>query len=228
MLGQRDLDILSWLYRYRYLRQTHLQMLVQPVSQKRFVERLGDLFHETGLINRPAIQLPLFDARATPMLYEITTKGIDCLVAHDALPHRAVTFSRQSSRSYSPHFLHTMMVIETLLAIERTANETLGQRFVPVDEILARAPQAVRDARNPLAIPVTLMPDARHNVIRTRRDTMLISDALYGIEYELDGEKRYRFWALECERTSPARRSRSDASSTALKQAAYVRADRVA
>lgn len=220
-LGRRDLDILRWLYRYRYLRQTHLQMLVQPVSQKRFVERLGDLFHETGLINRPAIQLPLFDARSTPMLYEITAKGIDCLMAHNALPDRAVTFSRQSSRSYSPHFLHTMMVIETLLAIEQAASATPDQRFVPVDEILARAPQTVRDARNPLAIPVALVPDPKHSVIRKRRDTMLIPDALYGIEYEIGGEKRYRFWALECERTSPAWRSRSDASSTALKLAAY-------
>jgi Replication-relaxation len=220
-LGQRDLEILRWLFRYRYLRQTHLQMLAQPVSKKRFIERLGDLFHETGLVNRPAIQPALFDARSTPMLYEITTKGIECLVSHNALPYRAVTFSRQPSRSYSPHFLHTMMVIETLLAIETAAKKTPDQRFVPVDEILARAPQAVRDARNPLAIPVTLVPDPRHGIIRKRQETMLIPDALYGIEYVIDGEKRYRFWALECERTSPVWRSRSDASSTALKHAAY-------
>jgi len=221
VLGQRDLEILRWLYRYRYLRQTHLQRLLQPVSPKRFTERLGDLFHETGLINRPSIQPPLFDARSSPMLYEITPSGIECLASHGALPHRAVTFSRRSCRSYSPQFLHTMMIIETLLAIEQVTLETPGQRFVPVDEIIARAPQHVRHAHNPLAVPVTLVPNPKHSVIRKRHETIMIPDALYGIEYDIDGEKRYRFWALECERASPAWRSRSDASSTALKRAAY-------
>lgn len=221
VLGQRDLEILQWLYRYRYLRQTHLQALLQPVSPKRFTERLGDLFHETGLINRPSIQPPQFDTRSSPMLYEITPSGIDCLSSQEVLPHRAVTFSRRSSRSYSPQFLHTMMIIETLLAFEQITLETPGQRFVAVDEILTRAPQRVREAPNPLAVPITLEPGTRHKIICKRRETMLIPDALYGIEYDIDGEKRYRFWALECERTSPARRSRSDASSTALKRAAY-------
>ncbi|MEM5471930.1 replication-relaxation family protein [Hoeflea sp. AS60] len=221
ILGQRDLEILQWLYRYRYLRQTHLQALLQPVSPKRFTERLGDLFHETGLINRPSIRPPQFDARSSPMLYEITASGIECLASNGALPHRAVTFSQRSSRSYSPQFLHTMMIIETLLAIEKITQETPGQRFVPVDEILARTPQHIRQTPNPLAVPVTLEPNPKHGVIRKRRQTMLIPDALYGIEYDKDGEKRYRFWALECERTSPAWRSRSDASSTALKRAAY-------
>lgn len=221
VLVQRDLDILRWLYRYRYLRQTHLQTLLQPVSPKRFAERLGDLFHETGLINRPNIQSTLFDARSSPMLYELTSSGIECLAAQDALPHRAVTFSRRSSRSYSPQLLHTMMIIETLLAIECAATKAPGQRFVPVDEILARAPPCAQNARNPLSIPVTLEPNPRHSIIRKRRETMLIPDALYGIEYDSDGEKRYRFWALECERTSPSWRSRTDASSTALKRAAY-------
>ena len=193
MLGPRDLAIMRWLYRYRYLRQTHLQALLTPVSPKRFVERLGDLFHETGLINRPAIHPPLFDARSTPMLYEITTKGVECLACHDALPDRAVNFSRQSSRSYSPQFLHTMLIIETLLEIECSTMRTPGERFVPVDEILARAPSTTRDARNPLSIPVTLEPDPHHGVIRKRRETYLIPDALYGVEYDIDGEKRYRF-----------------------------------
>jgi hypothetical protein len=222
VLGKRDVEILRWLYRYRYLRQTHLQALLNPVSPKRFVERLGDLFHETGLINRPAVQPGSFDLRASPMIYEITASGIEWLSAQNALPHRAVTFSLQSRRSYSPQFLHTIMIIEALLAIERTTLKTRGQRFVPVDEILARATESTRRARNPLMIPVTLKPASTQGpVVRKRRDSLLIPDALYGIEYLIDGEKRYRFWALECERTSPAWRSTDDASSTSLKRSAY-------
>ena len=217
VLANRDLEILRWLFRYRYLRQSHLQALLQPRSTKRFVERLGDLFHETALINRPAANGSSFDLRSTPMLYEITQSGIDWLAIQDALPHRAVTFSMQSRRAYSPQLPHTMMIIETLLAIECEANKEPGQRFVPVEEILARAPQATQIAPNPLAVPADLIVGAKYK----SRKTWLIPDALYGIEYDTDGEKRYRFWALECERISPVWRSSYAASSTAKKQALY-------
>lgn len=221
VLGQRDVEILSWLHRYRYLRQTHLQALIAPRSAKRFAERLGDLFHETSLIDRPLLAPGSFDLRASPMLYEITPSGMAWLAAQGALPHRAVTFSRQSRRAYSPQFPHTMMIIETLLAIEIAILKEDGQRFVPVDEILARAPDLTRQARNPLAIPVRLEPGASGAPVRRHRQAILIPDALYGIEYVIEGEKRYRFWALECERTSPNWRSTDQASSTSLKRAAY-------
>lgn len=221
MLGDRDREILRWLYRYRYLRQSHLQVLLKPRSRKRFVERLGNLYHETGLINRPAADPGSFDARAKPMLYEITPRGIEWLAALGTLPERAVTFSMQSRRAFSPQLPHTMMIIEALLEIELTAMASGDQRFVPVDEILARAPEATRQSRNPLAVPVALIRNEARANVRKGRDIWLIPDALYGIEYDIDGEKRYRFWALECERTTPAWRSTGKASSTALKQAAY-------
>jgi hypothetical protein len=51
--------------------------------------------------------------------------------------------------------------------------------------------------------------------------THIISGALYGIEY-LQGEKKgYRFWAVECERTSPAFRSDVTASSSAREHIGY-------
>ncbi len=211
-LTERDRHILEYLYRYRYLRQDHLTRIFAPKSPKRLNERLGDLFHETGLINRPMLQAPLFDARATPMLYEISNKGVAYLEALHPLPHRAVTFSRRQRGAFSPQFLHTMMIIETVLDIELVAQATPGQRFVPVDEILSRAPDSTQNAKNPLSVPVCF----------EGRDTHVIPDALYGIEYERGDGKGYRFFALECERTSPASRSNSTASSSARKRKAYA------
>ncbi|MFN3889608.1 MAG: replication-relaxation family protein [Beijerinckiaceae bacterium] len=217
-MTDRDVDILRWLYRYRYLRQTHLLTVISPRSQKRFIERLGDLFHETGLIHRPAIEPGVFDARLRPMLYEIAPSGIDWLAGQNALPDRAVTFSRQSRRAFSPQLPHTMMIIDALMAVELATLRDPKQRFVPVDEILRRAPEATRQARNPLAIPV---PAAKNAGRENNGQRVLIPDALYGIEYRSGSDKGYRFWALECERTSPAWRSTDRASSTALKRAAY-------
>lgn len=221
VLGPRDTVILRWLYRYRFLRQNHLLSLIQPRSEKRFIERLGDLFHETGYLSRPFALPQRFDARTTPMLYEISPAGTAYLEALDAVPPRAVTFSRRSRGSYSPQHLHTMMIIDELLGVELTARKTAGQRFVPVDEILTRAPEKTRKLPNPLSIPVTIVPSPKHPIVRTRIDTHVIPDALYGIETETEHGKQYEFWALECERTSPASRSAANASSTALKAAAY-------
>ena len=221
MLGERDTKILQYLHRYRYLRQTHLLALMQPKSSKRFVERLGNLFHETGLINRPALQQRYFDAYASPMLYEISAKGIGYLDACGAIPARAVTFSRRVRPTANPQFLHTMMIIDALVCVECTARHD-GHRFVPVDEVLVRAPEKTRNAPNPLSVPVTIYPTNEFPQRRSHRDTHIIPDALYGIEYLIEGEKRYRFWALECERTTPATRRSTKASSLALKRAAYA------
>jgi len=211
-LTERDQQVLQWLYRYRYLRQDQLVQIFEPKSPKRFIERLGDLFHESGFINRPQIQAPLFDARATPMLYEISLRGTRYLEGLDTLPHRAVTFSKRPRTSFNPQFLHTMMIIETLLGIELETQAEPCQRFVPVDEILAKAPKETQTAKNPLAVPIRFKGKA----------TQIIPDGLYGIEYDQDGSKGYRFWALECERTSPQRRSNRMLSSSAKKKELYA------
>ena len=88
-------------------------------------------------------------------------------------------------------------------------------------EILAKAPEETRNAPNPLRVPVTLVPTPKHPCIRKRQDTHLIPDALYGIEYLIDGKKLYRFWALECERMTPKWRNNTNGTSVALKRAAY-------
>lgn len=113
-----------------------------------------------------------------------------------------------------------MAIIDTLVQFECDARSE-GNRFVPVDEILARSPEKTKRASNPLSVPVTIHPSAEFPAVRSQLDTHVIPDALYGIEYLIGGEKRYRFWALECERTTPQTRSTTVASSAKLKRAAY-------
>ncbi len=219
VLTDRDTEILRQLYRYRYLRQPQLVAFLQPHSKKRFVERLGNLFHEAGLINRPARQWDRFDARCTPLIYEISKTGIEHLRGRGELPPRATTLSRRSG--HCTQFPHAMMIVDALASVELETLAEPDQRFVSVDEILARAPEHTQQAANPLRVPVTIKPSRDFPDIRSRFDTHIIPDGLYGIEYLIDGEKRYRFWALECERTSPSGRRTSRRSSTALKYAAY-------
>ena len=221
VLGDRDIEILQHLYRYRYLRQSHLVALLRPKSSKRFVERLGDLFHETGLINRPPAQWHHYDARCTPLIHEITKSGIELLYRKDAIPLRVTTLSRRSHKRRTVQFEHTMMIVDALLETELETNAIEGQRFVPVDEIINRAPERTQTQSNPLRVPVTIRPNRDYPMVRHAIETHIIPDALYGIEYLIEGEQRYRFFALECERTSPYWRSDPCYSSTARKHLAY-------
>src|SRR5690606_10673672 len=75
--------------------------------------------------------------------------------------------------------------------------------------------------KHPLAAPVTIRPNPHLPVLTKPLATHIVPDTLYGIEHLIDGEKRYRFYALECEHKSPLRRSTARLSSTALKQTAY-------
>lgn len=221
-LTDRDTAILGLLYRYRYLRAPQLVAFLRPKSEKRLVERLGDLYHEAGLIDRPVAQWRRFDARYAPLVYELSAKGRRYLESCGPLPDRATTFARKDRPGATPQFEHAMMIVDALVSAELAAIAAKGQRFVPADEILARAPEQTRRAQKPLAIPVTIRPTKHLPSLKAAITTQVIPDALYGIEHLIDGEKRYRFYALECEHRSPRRRSTAKLSSLALKQAAYA------
>jgi Replication-relaxation len=144
VMTKRDIAILRLLYRYRYLRLAQLIAFLKPKSEKRLVERLGDLFHETGFIERPKAQWREVDARCTPMIYELTRKGERYLAAHALLPHRVTSLSRRSRQGATVQFGHAMMIVDALADIELKTLATPDQRFVSVGEILSRAPQLHR------------------------------------------------------------------------------------
>lgn len=221
VVSERDTIILQLLYRYRFLRSSQVITFLCPKSERRLTERLGDLFHETALINRPPAQWRYGDPRCTSVVHELSPKGLAFLQERDLVPLRATTLSRRGSSGRTQQFAHAMMVVDVLTTIELALRDLPDQRFVCIDEILKRAPETTRDAKNPLAAPVTIHPHKDFPDIITPWKTHVIPDGLFGIEYLVDNKKRYRFWALECERTSPARRSHTRASSLMRKRAAY-------
>lgn len=221
VLTNRDREILRWLYRYRYLRAPQLVEFLKPKSEKRFIERLGDLFHETGLINRPQAQWRCFDPRSTPLIYELSAKGRRYLDEQGDLPHRVTSLAQAAAPGRAPQFEHAMMIVDALAEIELATRQEADQRFVPVGEILERAPEGRCLNGKSLSAPVTIEPGPLAPWLKRPFHTHLIPDGLYGIEYLIDGRKLYRFWALECENMSPKTRSTAKRSSLALKKAAY-------
>lgn len=198
-LTARDLELFRVLRRYRFLRSTYLHAFVGGASKKRFKERLGNLFHE-GYLDRPEEQWRFADTRFAPVVHELGKGGADA--GPDAEP---ITWLREK-----PHrqFEHSLMICEALASIELACLGRNDIRFIPWPEILARAPQNMRQSAKPYQL--------------TAGGTSVIPDALFGIEYRRDGKKSYRFFALEGDRgTMPIIRSTGAGTSVLSKFAAY-------
>ncbi len=202
-LTPRDLEIFRTLCRYRFLRSTYLHAFVGGKSEKRFKERLGDLFHE-GYLDRPAEQWRFADARCMPVVHEIGKGGRE-VVAAGSTPDTV------SWLQDGPHrqFQHSLMIYEILASIELAGRDRDDIRFISWSEMLAKAPESTRRS----AIPFQLT---------TSEGLSVIPDALFGIEYQHDDRKTYRFFALEADRgTMPIARTANTGTSILAKFEAY-------
>ena len=85
-LTERDLAIFALLERYRYLRSTFIHAFAGGASETRFKERLGDLYHEGGYLDRPKAQWQFADARYMPVVYEATDKARAFHILTEAYP----------------------------------------------------------------------------------------------------------------------------------------------
>jgi len=217
-LTQRDLEIFLLLARYRFLRSTHLHALAGGKSQKRFIERLGDLYHEGGYIDRPEQQWQAVNARYMPVVHELGSAGRAVLEQYGLAPEGGVAASWNGGRP-GRHFLHELMISDILSSIEIGARGDARLRFISWLEILTnpKMPVSTRHATKPLAarVPVTYTPPGSRKLLRV--DRPLLPDALFGLEYCAHANKQYRFFALEADRnTEPVVRRN-------LRQSSYLR-----
>lgn len=212
----RDLEILRLLSRYRYLRSTHLHALTSGKSHKRFVERLGDLYHECGYVNRPQQQWQAINARYMPVVYELSKAGEQVLAQYGAAHDSEAVFTRKHLHDLGRQFRHELMICDILSSIEIGVRADPTLRFISWPEILAnpKMPAATRNAARPMAaeVSVTYTPPGTQQSYPFNRP--LIPDALFGLEYATAGKKQYRFFALEADRnTEPIVRSNPQKSS---------------
>lgn len=210
-LTSRDLEILRLLARYRFLRSTFIHAFVGG-NKTKLVERLGQLYHEVGYLDRPAQQWQAMNARYQPAVYELSEKGVEVLGANGG----SSDGGGLSCRGGGPQrqFAHALMVCEILASFERAAAQMAGLRLVWWPEILAKASVETRMAHKPLQIG-----DRKTGTSHARA---IEPDALFGIEYRDGRQQAYRFFALEADRgTMPVERTDKGQSSYLAKLIAY-------
>ncbi|HWY60518.1 MAG TPA: replication-relaxation family protein [Rhizomicrobium sp.] len=204
-LSERDIEIFKLLERYRFLRSTYIHAFVGGASEKRFTERLGDLYHE-GYIGRPDQQWELARACHLPTVHESDAGATKALREAGIATGDVRTFPAPTAHR---QFLHSLMICEVLASLDLDVRTDPQLRFIAWPQILARAPEQTRASGTPFRIPV---PSGGY----------LVPDGLFGIEYRPGEKKAYRFFALEADRgTMPLSRSNGSQTSYLGKLAAY-------
>ncbi|MBV9570005.1 MAG: replication-relaxation family protein [Alphaproteobacteria bacterium] len=203
-LTARDLEVFRCLVRYRYLRSTYLHAFAGGASEKRFIERLCDLFHG-GLVDRAAQQWRFANARCRPLVYEAAAKARKLLEVSAGGDPAKRTFLASAIHA---QFEHSLMICQCLASIELAAQAQSDLRFIAWPEILSRAPEATRTSAYPFRLEGA--------------GGAIIPDAVFGLEYRAEGKSAYRFFALEIDRgTMPLNRSNNSLTSYLAKLSAY-------
>jgi hypothetical protein len=214
-ITERDLEIFNLLHRYRYLRSTFIHAFVGGRSETRFKERLGHLYHEGNYLNRPFQQWQYANARYMPVVYENGVGAEDALRRHGLINGETATWLQKGRMGAQRQFAHALLICDTLASIELGVRANPSLRFISWEEIIGKAPNRLRNAENPLRIPVSIT-NTRGGT-RQHLETGIVPDGLFGLEYERPEGKAYRFFALEADRSS------EPVSRTDLQQSSYLK-----
>ena len=192
-LRPRDVLWVQKLHEHGPLPSSYLLAFSDQRSEKRAIERLGDLFHEGDTpdggtyLDRPLQQFDTIDARYNQLVYDINT------VSEQVLCERGL-FHEHAPSPYGS-WKHRFMVSCITASIELGTLRDPKLRYVPQHEVLRRSDIG-------LAVPITFL-----NPTTGKEETRnLIPDALFGLVYLHSGQPAYRFFCLEADRnTEPAR-----------------------
>jgi hypothetical protein len=193
ILTPRDLEILRAVHRHRLLRSTHLVAL-SGGSRQATLRRLQLLFHH-GYLDRPSMQLDWYARGSEPLVYALGNRGAELLETEGVVRRGGVRWDTKN-RNLSRVFLHhTLMVAEIMVAFEVACRSREGVRFIPPEEVLARAPEATRR----LHLPFRWQVEVRHRGKPYRLGVE--PDRVFGLEFQgLPENRRRSYFFLEADR----------------------------
>jgi hypothetical protein len=212
-LTDDDVEIVRQLARFRFLRSTHIAVLVRR-SVDRTNDRLMRLFH-AGYIDRPRAQLDRFpNEGSAPITYALADRGARLLRERDGIRLSNPEVSRKNREARRPFIEHQIEIVNFQVALQRAVTKHSGLRLIPPTEIKTASRQPMPASRAPLALRAKL---AHRGVVR---EIGVVPDIVFGLELP-NGSRRY--FMVEIDRgTMPI--SRADFAQTSIerKMRAYL------
>ncbi len=214
-MTEGDIEIVRQLARHRFLRSTHIAALVNR-SVDRTNDRLERLYH-AGYIDRPRAQLDYYwKSGSAPLIYALADRGVRLLVERDGASFTNLEWSRKNREAGRPFIEHQIEIADFQVALHRAAQDHCDTQLLSPDDILAAAPAATREARNPFLLRAKLSHQG------WTREVGVVPDLVFGLKFA-DGSRRC--FMVEIDRgTMPITRSDINQTSFERKMRVYLAA----
>lgn len=216
-LTDDDVAMVRELARHRFLRSTHIALLVGR-SLDRTNDRLAKLFHG-GYLDRPRAQLEYKPTRGSgPMVYALADKGSRLLRDNDlALPE--AEWSRKNREAGRPFIDHQLEVMDFYVGLRMALRDQPGIALLDASDLVRLFPDKRFNAANPFSLR------ARINHHGAWYDIGVVPDLVFALKFD-DGSRRC--FMVEIDRgTMPVSRSNLMQTSFEKKMRAYLSAHAV-
>lgn len=195
-LTDRDLKLLSFVARHRFLSSKHLARLDGGSEQN--VLRILRILFDHQFLDRPATQLahvPLSGPR--PMIYGLGRRGAQALRDH-SVHADASDWTDRNKRAGAQFIEHTLAIADFLVSLEIACRARGEITLLDEGDILAAAPQKTQKMREPLRLVV---PGLSNKI----GISSVIADGLFGLRFP---DETTAYFLLELDRGSmPIKRS---------------------
>lgn len=211
-LTYRDLTLLAYIARHRFLTSAHLAALDGGSPQG--VLRCLRSLYDHGYLDRPKAQLAtLRDEGPRPFVYGIGQKGAHALREYGSRIDDKVDWSEKNKRSGAIFIAHTLGIADFMVGVELACRSRGNISVVREEEIIAAAPAETRAAREPLRWEAVSVENGK------RERWSVVPDGIFGLSFP-DGTATY--FLLEFDRgTIPISRRGGDHRSIRRKLKTY-------
>lgn len=211
-LTTRDLTLLAYVARHRFLSSAHLAAL-DGGSPQNVLRCLRALF-DHGYLDRPKAQLAtLQDEGPRPFVYGIGQKGARTLREYGHRIDARVDWSLKNKRSGAIFLAHTLGIADFMVGLELACRASGTISIIREEEIIGAAPAETLAAREPLRWEAVSIENGK------RERWSVVPDGIFGLSFP-DGTATY--FLLEFDRgTIPISRRGGDHRSIRRKLKTY-------
>lgn len=213
-LTNDDVTIVRMLARHRFLRSTHIALLVGR-SLSRTNDRLHKLFH-AGYIDRPRAQLDYYPTSGSaPMVYALADRGARLLIEREGLSFTNLEWSRKNREVGRPFIEHQLEIMDFAVALQGATYGREDVRLIHPEELIAGFPD-----QSPKRDPFKLTTQVSQRGVL--HEIGVVPDFAFGLKFP-DGSRRC--FLVEIDRgTMPIVRSDVRQTSFERKMRAYLSA----
>ena len=217
-LTERDIEIIKWVYRHRFLSSEHIISVVEG-SRQGLLRRLSLLYH-AGYLDRPQRQKVVFGNNHS-LVYGLGSRGASLIASEYDLPVATVGWSRKNREAKEIFLEHTLMVSKILTVFRLACEKRNEIDFIEPEQLIKRRQKPPTIKTHALSWRVNIK---RGEYGQNRKLSFnMIPDSIFGFRVTGPNKIGETYFFLEADRaTMPIKRTNFFRSSFYKKMVGYM------